>query len=595
MSIDIVITDIYDNNTEYVITRDLRKGLVVDNNVPGGHDTVQFDIPCALATSWMTQYGKWPSLGSRLEVRDNGVPFWGGRYCKPQLRVEKRALVKIHLNAQGYYKSAEDDRFDTRVVYGIGDTGVQIGDDKTNCTDIVDGISHAITQLCPFVVVPAITPSGINITMDTQAFAGASAEEVANFFAALTSYLATPMVWQILINPSTGLMDFTFTTMETAEYYYDDGLTSWDAEYDIERIMNVATVEYGNNQRWTEPFDTSGPGSLSGPLAYASEPPGTGTDIIRRKYVNAAEQYTGFDDIKALAAAYVSRFNNLKASGTIEVREALRRSGVGVVPVGIHLLMPGHVIKLDLPPDYPVVSDTSRYISHTSWSEDSCVTTLTVGDATGLYADMRRLVMLPQKFTMSMSQGDIVQPLRNANEAPTIGTIYPGTEYDNVGGHVVVRTVMPMAAMTTSGASVGANNKDFGDHGGQILPGNLPDNFSEILVPIRTADGSAIPVDAVNPVITLPIAKEYKLDTWRTATVQAGAITFVVKKNGVTMATAAQAAGNSGTGSFGLTTLAPGDVLTVFVTANAGGIANGTVNVSGNKHWSLFPTYPGKP
>jgi hypothetical protein len=207
-----------------------------------------------------------------------------------------------------------------------------------------------------------------------------------------------------------------------------------------------------------------------------------------------------------------------------------------------------------------------------------------MGEPGDLYRELRRLVGYPNPTEWATAFGSFGKPVPVIERVPKLGSEY----WETPGANARVAAVVPLAAISDDSDP----DHTFGNYGGQVLPGSLPDNFSELPVLLRTNDGTALPVDATNPIAIIPITKDYKLSVWRTASVESGAITVLFKKNGTTFATLTQAAGTTGSGTFAETTLTTGDVVTVFITANAGNIITMGANVAGNKHWPLFPTPP---
>lgn len=606
-NITIVIHDpVY--NKEFVYDRDQRKGLYATNAVPGGNIESGCQIPCnVIGTKWM------PHIGSPYYLKyggKNGTIFWSGRLAQPHFTVKKRVITGVQLTAEGYVKQLEDRRFDNRLTFGFPETRSWTINDKINVTDISEIIAYAISQKCPDIQVgaPYLDATGIQIHANTQTFQGSTPADIVNFAASLTAYLDNPFLWTItpLI---AGLPTLKFQAIEYNPYYYEDGLSEWDAKYDLNNIFNVGIVEWGTDQRWTEP--AGDPPDISGPIAYAGQ--GSGVDIRRDKYVNAAEEYTGFDDIKALASAYATHFNRLIASGTITLNQPIRTrplsSGAPSRLTPLHLVEAGRACNVALPDNWPEhlsmeTRDIDKFVTQVRWNEDAgeneCENAqLSFGEVQGLFAEIRRLMTMDRAhMTWSMSFANTAVPIRNTNEAPPLGTLYEGTHYADG----VVSTVLPMAALSSGAPSGGGGPQQFGKLGGQLLPGILPDNFSELLVPIRTADGSPIPVDPTVPVLVIPLTKDYFLSEWLTASVQPGRfeIDFKVGPDSTSwtnflVGVVKQPAGRTATGTFVEKRLTKGDILNVFVVNNAGNIANATVNVSGNKHWPQFPQYPAHP
>lgn len=559
----------------YTYPKSLRESFWYTTSIPGGDDRISVGIPCdQLASRGL------PPLGSAIKIWDDydpTLPLWLGRLNKYSFHIENKVLKSIGLEGLGYYHTGEGDhckKFLTDVVYGPANQGSSPLTSKVVTTDIKDAFSHACTQLMPDVqVLPAqLATSGINLVQDSQTFGGEGAVSVFNFLAALTSYLATPMVWEIL--PVAGVATLRFWTVDTSPTYYDDGRSNQDLTYDWDGIINRATVEWGNNQRWTEPTD-----SLN-PIIYTAF---GGIANIQDKYVAIQDEYKALTDVQALALGYLTKFNQLKANGSVEFKEDLRQGTSAYIP--INRVRAGRIIRNELPTGFPY-SDTDRYIVEARYeeSQNQCSLKCSFGEVGDLYRELRRLVGYPNQTTWATIFGSYGKPVPQIERVPKLGSEYieaPGAT------DARVSAVAPVAAISDDRA-----DKTFGTNGGQLLPSILPDNFSELMLTIRTNDGSVIPVDAVNPVLIIPISKDYKLSLWRISSTIAGTLTVLVKKNNVTFATLSITAGTNGNGTMTETTLTTGDIVTVFVTANAGSHVNVGGLVSGNKHWPQFPVYP---
>lgn len=584
--VTVIIKDIVSPHTEFVYTRGNRSKMSVEQVLPGGESSISFQIPCGLLAAGLPHVGSTISL---YDLEGGSVPFRTFRMDEPKISVVQRVVTNIVLSGVGWYKESEDQRFRTAVSFGPSSTGSIITEDKQSIADITDAVKYAVSEKCPDIIIDNsyVQNTGINIRMDSQSFTGQTAEDVLNYFAGLTSYLSTPFIWRVMtINGSPYLI---WMAQVVNPYYWDDGLTSWDASYDLKDVINVCTIGWGNNQRWTEPFDSGG--VISGPLAYAGS---GGSNIERDKYVNVANEFTSEFDVQALAGGYLNKFNALLAKGSVKVSQPLRTIGDPPTYVSLQRIEVGHAIGIALPDGWPsqLAVDVDWYFSSVKWDEDQCVTTCSFGEISGLFKDMRRIIATPAPgLTWATAFGGQSIPRDLGNDLPVIGPQRPSSSLFDIQG-ITVDAVTPMAAMTTTGGNSGFNH-DFGPMGGQIMPPNLPDNFSEITTTLRSADGvTALPVDAVNAIAVIPIAKNYIVSGWIIATGQAGAITVEVKLNGTLLVDLVQPSGQSATGTFTETTLVPGDVLTVFVTSNGGGIALAAPNINGNKHWPNFPTYP---
>lgn len=558
----------------YTYPRSLRESFNFTTSIPGGDDRCSVGIPC----NQLTERGL-PPLGSVVKIWDDydpTYPHWLGRLDHYDFHIENKVLKSIKLECIGYYHTGEGEeskKFLTDVTYGPANQGSSPLTDKVVTTDIKDAFSHACTQLMPDVqVLPGeLATSGINLVQDSQTFGGESAVAVFNFLAAMTAYLATPMVWEII--PIAGVATLRFWTVDTGVTYYDDGRSIQDLTYDWRGIINRSTVEWGNNQRRTEPTDSGNP------ILYTAF---GGIANIQDKYVSVGEEYKTITDVQALALGYLTKFNVLKANGSVTFTEELR-SAAGYIP--LNRIRAGRIVRNELPSGFPY-ADTDRYIVGTNYSEssDKCSLTVTMGQIGQLYRELRTLIGYPNPTTWATAFGSFGAPVPLIRREINLGSEYiesPGAT------DARVAAVSPIAAISDD-----RSGKTFGPYGGQLLPGILPDNFSELMLTMRTNDGSVLPVDAVNPILIIPITKDYKLSVWYIASTLSGGFTAVVKKNGVTFATLTIAAGSTGNGTMTETTLTIGDIVTVFVTANAGNHVNTGGVVSGLKHWPQFPEYP---
>lgn len=574
--ITVTITSPLALSNVFTYPRSLRESFSFSTSIPGGDDKCSIGIPC----NQLESRGL-PPLGSLVKLWDDydpTYPFWLGRLDHYDFHIENKVLKSIKLECIGYYHTGEGEeskKFLVDQVYGPANQGSSPLTTKTVTTDIKDAFSHACTQLMPDVqVLPAqLATSGINLVQDSQAFAGEGAVAVFNFLAAMTAYLATPMVWEIL--PVAGIATLRFWTVDTSPTYYDDGRSTQDLKYGLRGIANRTTVEFGNNQRRTEPTDSGNP------IVYTAF---GGISITQDKYVNVGEEYKTITDVQALALGYLTKFNVLKANGSVTFKEQLR-SAAGYLP--LNRIRAGRMVRNELPTGFPYSSDTDRYIVTTNYSEsgtNECALTIQMGQLGDLYRELRTLIGYPNPTTWATAFGSFGAPVPLIRREPKLGSEYiesPGATDARVGA------VAPLAALSDDRA-----NRTYGLLGGQLLPGILPDNFSELELTMRTADGSPLPVDAVNPILIIPISKDYKLSIWRLVGTVTGNATVEVKKNGTLFATLTITSGSSGNGTFTETTLTTGDIVTVFITANGGSQVNMGGVVSGLKHWPLFPVYP---
>lgn len=584
-AVTVTFTSSLDLDEVWVYTRSNRSGLSFNTVINGGDDKLTLAVPCDDLNL--------PPEGSvvRVWTDETGFstyPIWMGRLHVKRFHIEKKVVKSINLECMGYYHEGDTEtsrKFLTDQVYGPASTGSSPLTSKTVTTDIRDAFSHACNQLMPDVQVllSELAVTGINLTHDTQAYNGQSAVEVFNFLAAITGYLSTPLVWEI--KQRLGIPTLHAWSVDTSPTYYDDGESNQDLTYELAARANRVTVEWGNNQRWTSPTDDGDP------LSYVAF---QGLAILQDKYVTSGKEVVSLLEVQELGRGYLRKFNVRRPNGTVEFTAPLR-SSLGYHP--LEVIRAGTIIRCELSQDFLLNNEgdntggpldqlhTDRYMIDVRYEESDkeCKLVCTYGEVGDLYREIRRLMTVPNKFiTWDTAFGAFGRPVPEMDKAPVLGSQYVSAP--NTVGSPFVEAVIPMAAMSNG-------TQSFGTVGGQVIPDILPDNFSELPVVLRTADGSTIPVNALVPIIKIPITKNYKLNTWRAVSIQIGDITILFKKNDVTFATIVITTDDEGSGTFTETTLTTGDIVSVFVTANTT-IANVTANVSGNKHWPQFPQYP---
>jgi hypothetical protein len=561
MAINLVITDARNSVTKRAVPKKARSGLYTTTQIPGG----DFESGCAIACSLVDTWDYFPALGSKYEVYDTdwdpNNPVWMGVLVDVDIKVKKRRIIGYGLTARGYYYSLEWLNFTTRQVYGPSESPTNtITDEKHVITDITDAVKHAIAELDQYITIDnAFVPTtGINVRTDSQAFAGNNAESVLNWATGITSFLSNPFVWQVYaIN---GLPKIVFEAAETQAYYFDDGLSEWDVKNSLEDIINSCTVEWGNNQRWTAPYDDGG--LVSGPLKYV---PTGGVNLLKNKYVNVGEEYLNIDDVKALAAGYLERFNKIIAQGTVTVDKPLRYVGNNTRKTALPAIRSGKVINLAQPDNYPY-EQVEHYITSTRWEEDGCTTQLNVGSLGGIYRDLRRLIMLPNShMTWSNTYGGINSPSRDIYKIKALGTIMP---WDPNNGLPIVRPIFPLGIQSDADHSYSGTETDVG---GTVIPEVVPKRYFNFNQQIKMADDSVI---VVGDNVAGLFSENFLMKGWYIASLKPAATnvsaTVRIRKNGTAIpgAVATLSTDTQNTGTITPFQVAKGDFITFDVVTN---------------------------
>lgn len=557
--ITLVITDSYDGQTDYIVPRSQRKGLYTTTQVPGGDFESGVMIPCAILSNW----GRLPSLGSRYALYDPDIdpnnPFWIGVLTEHNLMAKKRVITGISLVAHGYYITTEWQNFKVNQVYGPSTSPTNsILDDKFVITDISDAIKNAVTQLDQYVTVDNdyIAQTGITVRVDSQAFAGNGAEAVLNWAAGTSTYLANPFIWQFYA--IAGEPTLVFASMETQAYYLDDGLTEWGAKYALQPIVNEVTVEWGTRQRWTEPYDSGG--SLSGPLKYV---PFGGVNLIRNKYVNVGEDYFAIDDVKALAAGYLQKFNQIQPEGNITLEQPIRV--VGNLSAAIHIVRAGKVIRTELPDNWPY-EDVEKYIVSTRWEEDTCKTTVNFGTLSGISQDMRRLILLPnQGITWATAFGGQSVPAIDLRKVKAFGTVHVDLPDQS---QPKIAPIFPTGIFSDDDHSYSGTETDVG---GTLIPEIIPKRYFNFNQQIQMGDGSVV---AIGDNAAGLFSENFLMKGWYIKTLKPLAtnatLSVRIKVNGVAVpgATATLTAAQTNTGTITPFQVAAGDFISFDVLTN---------------------------
>lgn len=558
MTVRLILTDARDGTTKREIPAKNRKGLFTTTQVPAGDFDSGCQVDCALVATWDSM----PALGSKWEVYDTDFdpdnPVWGGVLVDDDREIKKRRLSRISLSAKGYYHSGEWQSFRVNQVYGPSESPTNtVTDQKETITDIVGAITHAVTQLDQYVTVPTFPDSGINIRTDSQSFSGNNAVSVLNWAAGLTSFLATPFIWQIYF--VAGLPTLHWAAMETAAFYFDDGLSEWSAKYSLQDIVNDVTVEWGNSQRWNEPYDSMG--TLSGPLEYVST---GGVNLIKSKYVNAGEDLHNLDDVKALAAGYLAKFNQLIASGNVKLTKPVRTTGFSN-KTPIIAIRSGHVINLAQPDNYPY-EQIEHYVTSTRWEEDSCTCQLNIGTLNGVYTEMRRLVLLPNSnFVWGSRNGSINTDTRDLRKIRALGTISTSSPSDSL---PIVRPVFPVGVFSDADHSYSGTEEDVG---GTLVPEIVPKRYFNFNQQIKMADDSVV---AVGDDVAGLFSENFLMKGWYIASLKPSgtnvSATVRIKKNGTAIpgAVATLSSAQQGTGTITPFQVAAGDLISFDVLTN---------------------------
>lgn len=545
----------------YTVQRAERKGLEFSNVIPGGDHHLTFSMPCDVVGT----KGE-PPLAGDVVLRWGDQHVWEGILTSRTPHRKNGILTGLmKFEAIGYYRAWELKRLRSYTSYGPPILGGSPLSDKVNIVDIRDIIAHVYGQCAQSLFnydSSLIGGSGITLAQDSQTFAGNTALDVMNFVSVLVSYLSNPNVWQVKPREVGGFWEpyLYFQAMESVPRYWDDATGDVETEFtqDITRHPNVVTVEWGNKQRWTAPLDDLGTVDYT---TFGGRP------IELDKWVRFDQEYQGLDDIEALARGYLSVFKNMRSSGSVTVRKPIRASdGIGgYIQLDPILMRSGYVIENMTKPTADPLDDPQKYITEMAWREDSCTTSLTVGEATDLYKEIRRLAVLPNKtLSWAIAFGGLSIPGGSYNGVtPIIGQEFTNHPTDTT---VRVGTVTPTAALTDG-------NHDFGPGGGKILPENVPTRFVGPMQQFRMTDGSVLPSGIPAGVnVCRAICLNWKgLDAYQVVSKEAATASIRINKNGTQVALCSLSASTNsniqtiGSGPF---STVQGDVLTYDIVTN---------------------------
>lgn len=572
----VIITQPDDPDVTFVYTPDRRSGFYFTTTIPGGDDTLGLMVPC----EDLDTIG-YPKKGATVRVYLQGVtnPIWIGRLEEPEFEIEDRTLKSVSLVAKGFQYSGQDQKFSTALVFGPASlTSSGILTDKIVTADLKGAIEYALTQKCPDITSGTINLAGFNLHADTQPFSGQTAVDVWNFISALTAFMSDPFVWEVYADPITGLPTFYWMAAENGATYYDNGKSKQHLKYPLSSIINVAIVEWGNRQRWTEPLD-SGSAINYTPLG--------GAQIRRDKYVTMQTEYQGLDDIKALAQGYLARFNVDRASGEIVLEETPRGGGV----VDIAQVRAGKIIECELPDGFPgegTAAGEQHYIVGTRWeegSEDVCDSiSLTIGEISGIYSEIRRLQTIPNANVLwAIDFATYGKTIPEVQKALQLGSEWPATPVSATDPQV--RTVIPMAAI-----SDGTNT--YGPLGGQLIPEIIPTRYMGPMMVFKSGNSSPVPTG--NNVARGNCLDWKELNSFQIISKESSNIVVRVNKNGILEATCTLPSGlDSGVDPIpeGAFSTVIGDIITYDIVTNTAS-TDFSIMIYGEADHPTFPSYP---
>lgn len=445
--------------------RNERKGLRFSTVILGGYDRLSVDIPCGAGP---IQHGL-PEWRSTVEVWNDNGPVWAGWLRMPRAVLKRGVLDAIHLEADGWWHSAEQLKHQGRVVYGPPATASS--NQKIVITDIADAVVHSRALLCQYIPGEDIDYTGLTLEEDSESFGGQPSTSVWNYMRGFTEALVTPVYWQVWLDQNR-TPTLYWKTLSGAVDYWDHGRAREAVlEFDADEVANEVLVEWGNGQL----ASGYGVSPLIDPNFVRPEIDYSAIKARQMKYIHVGMGIRSLNQVTGFAGGLQQRMNTLRITGgTVTLDE--RITGQGNSWIELEEVRAGKRIRLTKP-DIKPYNVAEALIYSTEYNEDACSVTLQLG-LLDEAAKNARLVAYRELQGSAMEWSVFIgkfnpSALKVWADGGT-GSAFPNwTHSPGQGAAPSVRFSNPVVAVSNG-------QHDFGPYGSQYLPENLPTNTHKL-------------------------------------------------------------------------------------------------------------------